>query len=187
MAKNKKKRATDGRLKVITGGAGGAVRAVLPGKGPAWKQEQQARQSARNAAPSTGAHAASQPRSGPPNRRRDDDAPSPTDDDELSTTKPIPAPFPRAIVFGGLAVVVLLVAYFLLRNPPRGETPAPAPTPTAVASATGSTLPFPPPASNAAPNGVSAPPVEPSPSSSAPVPGSASAQAPALEKPDALP
>ena len=122
MAKHKKKRPAEGRLKVIAGGGG--VKAVLPGKGPQWKRD-------RAQPPSTGAHAASTSKSGPPNRRRDE---TETDDgneevaSESVAAKPARTPIPKSYVYGAIGLVVVVVAYFLLRNPPVGETPTSAPT-----------------------------------------------------------
>ena len=117
MAKHKKKRPGEGRLKVIAGG--GAVKAVLPGKGPQWKAAKD-----RAQAPSTGAHAASTSKSvGPRNRRRDeaDDESSAAEGDRSSV--PARKGIPRRYIYGAIGVVVLVVAYFLLRNPPNPGRP----------------------------------------------------------------
>lgn len=116
MAKQKKKRparAVEGRLKVITGGGG--VKAVLPGKGPQWKAQQRAQ------APTTGPHAASSTKSGPPNRRRDED----DEETDVSVAKPIEKPKSKVWIYAAVAIVVLVVAYYFLRNPAPIQTPEP--------------------------------------------------------------
>jgi hypothetical protein len=155
MAKHKKKRPAEGRLKVIAGGGG--VKAVLPGKGPQWKKD-------RAQPPSVGAHAASAPKSGPPNRRRDEDDDESADAAvEASPSKSTRKPIPRVWIFGAIGVAILVVGYYALRNPSPGETPTTQGVATTSASTTTSSVAS---ASNVAPEASSSAPMA---STSAPV------------------
>src|SRR5262245_3320084 len=109
MAKGKRKRGNDAKLRVISGGA--APKAVVTKRAPA------------SSAPA----ADTRPRTGPPNRRRAveakrveeaRDAVESVEDERASAVATVArkSPFPRALILGGVVVALGGAAYALTRN-----------------------------------------------------------------------
>lgn len=168
MAKGKRKRGGDAKLRVIAGGA--APKAVVTKRAPA------------SSSPSIESPRA---KAAPPNLRREvaqkriepenDVADSAPDVRASAVAKVRKSPFPRALILGGLVVALGGAAYALTRNSmePKPATPAIAPAPTEWPSSA------PVAASAVASEAVVAPSASVTASVSAPAPASVSASAPA--------
>jgi hypothetical protein len=165
MAKGKRKRANEAKLRVIAGGA--APKAIVTKR-----------------APSTSPAADARPKAGPPNLRREVEAKRAAEvenDESVDTRESAVAevarerksPFPRALIYGGLVVALGAAAWAITR----GSTE---PKPTAPAAAASAPVEWP----SSAPSVIAVPPpVEtvaepPVASVSAPVSASVSVQAP---------